>query len=445
MTQSPSSPPLTSSSRLLLSFPFCGQTLLSLILLSHLLCYNKTIVRMPSNNNDVDSNHLTIKFGPNKTAKHFYLRLLICLLCILLLTVLCTLLLLSFNPAIRDSLRSRFTLVPSPLNSTKAATSELTGTTSTTSASTTTTVATTTQKLSERNDLDPEFQPNLRPDDDLLPSSSTIIAEALPLTSSAASMTHAVADEESRGTSSARSSVFKVTWIQPKPVDRLTGDDVIVKTRVGKVRGIRGDVLGRKVEAFLGIPYTERPPIGDHHFARSVKRTSRWRGTLDARSFRRPHCPQVFDEDVIDKRTILINEISEDCLYLNIWSPGRRDASSFPRDSPLEGGSRSTENMPSSKLRPVMLWIFGGGFSSGSNLLDETDGRMLAALGDVIVVTINYRIGKCRSRACTSDSASRAHVRSLICVSDIIVLQEPLDSLTWESMRHQAMRVSMTC
>ncbi len=63
-------------------------------------------------------------------------------------------------------------------------------------------------------------------------------------------------------------------------------------------------------------------------------------------------------------------EQSEDCLYLNIWTPS------------LDGAPR-----------PVMVWIHGGAFVTGAGTLGTYNGKRLAALGDVVVVTINYRLG----------------------------------------------------
>ena len=62
--------------------------------------------------------------------------------------------------------------------------------------------------------------------------------------------------------------------------------------------------------------------------------------------------------------------VDEDCLSLNIWTPGLDDAN-----------------------RPVMFWIHGGGFSGGSGATPIYDGQHLARRGDVVVVTINYRLG----------------------------------------------------
>lgn len=65
--------------------------------------------------------------------------------------------------------------------------------------------------------------------------------------------------------------------------------------------------------------------------------------------------------------------MSEDCLYLNIWLPS--DPSSDPAG------------------RPVMVWIYGGGFNSGTSTIPWFDGGVLAAVGDVIVVSMQYRVG----------------------------------------------------
>ena len=61
-------------------------------------------------------------------------------------------------------------------------------------------------------------------------------------------------------------------------------------------------------------------------------------------------------------------ESGEDCLNLNVWTPP-----------------------PSDELRPVLVWIHGGGFANGSG--DVYDARRLASRGDIVVVTINYRLG----------------------------------------------------
>jgi len=66
------------------------------------------------------------------------------------------------------------------------------------------------------------------------------------------------------------------------------------------------------------------------------------------------------------------NEKSEDCLYLNVWTP-------------LAGNHQSFE------LLPVMVWIYGGSFFSGTSSLKVYDGRYMAAFGQVVIVSLNYR------------------------------------------------------
>lgn len=72
------------------------------------------------------------------------------------------------------------------------------------------------------------------------------------------------------------------------------------------------------------------------------------------------------------------NGSSEDCLFANVWTPY------LPR---------SGNQDPKSKLRPVMLYLYGGGFTSGSGKNPNTDGTNLASRGDVVVVSVNYRVG----------------------------------------------------
>ncbi len=76
---------------------------------------------------------------------------------------------------------------------------------------------------------------------------------------------------------------------------------------------------------------------------------------------------------------------SEDCLQLNVWTP--LEAAAAARDS----GSASL---------PVMFWIHGGGFMSGTGIDPIYDGAALARAHNVVVVTINYRLGPFGVRAC---------------------------------------------
>jgi para-nitrobenzyl esterase len=111
-----------------------------------------------------------------------------------------------------------------------------------------------------------------------------------------------------------------------------------------------------EVRAFKGIPYAA-PPVGDLRW-RAPKRAAHWEGTRKADEFG-PVCMQGGNQNM-----------SEDCLYLNVWT-GAKDAS---------------------EKRPVMLWIYGGGYYTGSGSQPMYDGEALAKKG-AVVVTFNYRLG----------------------------------------------------
>ncbi|XP_076011579.1 acetylcholinesterase [Genypterus blacodes] len=149
--------------------------------------------------------------------------------------------------------------------------------------------------------------------------------------------------------------------------------DLIVQTRSGRVRGIRLPVPDRNhVTAFLGIPFAE-PPLGKRRF-RQAETKRPWTGVYEASAY--PNiCYQFVDTSFPGFQGSEMwnpnREMSEDCLYLNVWVP----SSSKPHNL------------------TVMAWIYGGGFYSGSSSLDVYDGRYLAHSETVIVVSMNYRIG----------------------------------------------------
>jgi para-nitrobenzyl esterase len=133
------------------------------------------------------------------------------------------------------------------------------------------------------------------------------------------------------------------------PIMVMPEDPNIVMTDKGNVRG----TSGTSMRSFKGIPYAA-PPVGALRWAPPQPATA-WKDTLDASHFS-GHCPQSASGD----------KESEDCLYLNVYSP-------------VDG-----------KDRPVMIWIHGGGLIFGQS--DNYDPTQLVAQG-VLVVTINYRLG----------------------------------------------------
>ncbi|XP_049597515.1 acetylcholinesterase [Syngnathus scovelli] len=149
--------------------------------------------------------------------------------------------------------------------------------------------------------------------------------------------------------------------------------DLTVMTQAGRVRGIHMPVLERgHVTAFLGVPFAE-PPVGKGRF-RPAEPKRHWAGVYDAHHYPNA-CYQFVDVTFPGfMGTEMWNpnrDMSEDCLYLNVWVPPS------PRPHNLT----------------VMVWIYGGGFYSGSSSLDVYDGRYLAYSETVIVVSMNYRIG----------------------------------------------------
>ena len=128
--------------------------------------------------------------------------------------------------------------------------------------------------------------------------------------------------------------------------------------------GVKGTRQG-KVTIWRGVPYAA-PPVGVRRF-RPPQPSLSWDGPREADSFGPSSISTEVPGLVLPSGSGVQPE-SEDCLYLNVWSPRGRG-----------------------KPRPVLLWLHGGAFvfGSGSNF----DGSWLATRGDVVVVTANYRLG----------------------------------------------------
>ena len=138
----------------------------------------------------------------------------------------------------------------------------------------------------------------------------------------------------------------------------------IVTTRGGAVRGTTAGT----VDEFLGIPYAA-PPTGDLRW-RPPQPPARWWGVRDVTQFA-PSCPQPPSPFAPP------GPFSEDCLYLNVYTPGRDADHRLPRGGDQDG-------------LPVLVWIHGGGLTEDAGR--NYDGSKLAA-DSTVVVTINYRLG----------------------------------------------------
>jgi para-nitrobenzyl esterase len=134
--------------------------------------------------------------------------------------------------------------------------------------------------------------------------------------------------------------------------------DVMAETRHGRLAGF---VDAEGVRCWYGIPYARA-----ERFA-VPQPLDPWRGERAARQMA-PQCPQLFSDSARRARTDA-PDFSEDCLALNIWAPADADA----------------------PPRPVLVWVHGGAFVSGGS--NGYVGSDLARRGDILVVSINYRLG----------------------------------------------------
>src|SRR5580692_5619905 len=135
-----------------------------------------------------------------------------------------------------------------------------------------------------------------------------------------------------------------------------------VRTEAGSVEGTTS--TDGKVQIFTGIPYAA-PPVGALRW-KEPQPVSSWQGVRKAAAFG-ARCVQA---RIYDDMVFRDSGSSEDCLYLNVWTP---------------------EASPTTRL-PVMVWIHGGGFQSGATSEPRQDGEVLAHKG-VVVVSMNYRLG----------------------------------------------------
>ena len=140
-------------------------------------------------------------------------------------------------------------------------------------------------------------------------------------------------------------------------------EEKLIKTTKGMVKGSTKE----GVDIYLGIPFGKKP-VGEYRFLPPVE-PDVWDGVLDATKW--PHNPM---QPASNKKKLLnkmpYSEMSEDCLYLNVFVP--------------HGGATN---------KAVMVWFYGGGYTAGGCSYDLYNGYNLAKNNDVIVVTGNYRVG----------------------------------------------------
>uniref|UniRef100_A0A670XPE4 Neuroligin 4 X-linked n=4 Tax=Elapidae TaxID=8602 RepID=A0A670XPE4_PSETE len=192
----------------------------------------------------------------------------------------------------------------------------------------------------------------------------------------------------------------------------------IVTTNYGKIRGVRtplpNEILG-PVEQYLGVPYAS-PPTGERRF-QPPEPPSSWTGIRNATQFAAV-CPQYLDErsllnDMLpvwftanlDTVMTYVQDQNEDCLYLNIYVPTEDGANTKKSTDDITSTDRGEDEdiHDQNSKKPVMVYIHGGSYMEGTGNI--VDGSILASYGNVIVVTINYRLGvleyqNCHPRFC---------------------------------------------
>ncbi|XP_060741367.1 neuroligin-3a isoform X4 [Tachysurus vachellii] len=197
-----------------------------------------------------------------------------------------------------------------------------------------------------------------------------------------------------------------------------------VNTHYGKLRGMRvplpSEILG-PVDQYLGVPYAA-PPVAEKRFL-PPEPPSSWSGIKNATHFA-PVCPQNIHNAVpeimmpiwftfnLDIVATYIQEQNEDCLYLNIYVP-TEDVKRISKECARKpnkkicrkGGAHAKkqgedladndgdedEDIRDTGAKPVMVYIHGGSYMEGTG--NMIDGSVLASYGNVIVITLNFRVG----------------------------------------------------
>ena len=133
----------------------------------------------------------------------------------------------------------------------------------------------------------------------------------------------------------------------------------MVKNSSGSFEGVEASP---KTDKYLGIKFANSRRFSEPEDVITYSET------VKAKSFG-PQSPQVpgFMEEILNTKVL---PTDENCQYLNIWTP-----------------------KPSAQLKPVLFWIHGGAYTNGTGATSWYDGKNLCELGDVVVVTINYRLG----------------------------------------------------
>ncbi len=172
---------------------------------------------------------------------------------------------------------------------------------------------------------------------------------------------------------SACSGGNKTTQVTSEPDEQqlFIGDSIAVaQTKYGKVRGY----ILRGIYTFCGIPYGASTS-GENRFM-PPKEPEPWQGIRPA-VFWGDTAPQITEGKYRNTYSTFVDhwnyyDVSEDCLMLNVWTPGLSDG----------------------KKRPVLVWLHGGGFTNGNGIeQDGYKGENISRYGDIVFVSMNHRLG----------------------------------------------------
>jgi para-nitrobenzyl esterase len=136
-----------------------------------------------------------------------------------------------------------------------------------------------------------------------------------------------------------------------------------VKTKIenGLIEGLYDTKTG--LQMYLGIPFA-KPPIGELRW-KAPQPAENWQGVRETKAFG----PRAVQAPVFGDMSFRSDGMSEDCLYLNVWTPARRNTTGLP----------------------VLVYFYGGGFVAGDGSEPRYDGASMAKKG-IVVVTVNYRL-----------------------------------------------------
>jgi para-nitrobenzyl esterase len=154
-------------------------------------------------------------------------------------------------------------------------------------------------------------------------------------------------------------AVLSLTWISIL----AQNDGFAVQTKIenGTIEGLYDTKSG--LQTYFGIPFA-KPPVGELRW-KAPQAPGNWKGVLQTKEFGPRPVQAVIWGDMHSRS----NGVSEDCLYLNVWTPAKRNTTGLP----------------------VLVYFYGGGFVAGDGSEPRYDGASMAKKG-IVVVTVNYRL-----------------------------------------------------